>query len=754
MNLEKFAKYAGIVLVLLLVPMVVLAADPVNPNTSPTSPVDYSPGGSYQFNITCDNPNGTASAWLSLDGHEYNPMSNEGDEFYITIVDIPAALDHYYSFKCGDDNGNTTTDLFSYVINKATTNVSLTVAPDTSVLNGTQIMVNCNGDNPEGAIVSLTRNGQDVTSENATWVTLNVGTWNYTCESSETKNYTSASQSQDVTVYKNPTSVSLFIDGAELNKSFSLYDVANFTAQANISGVTISMTSNLPGWEELSEDTVIYNETNIAQSGVFWVTVSYPGNETYEASSTTLYFDTVAPQYTIVSPAPSEAYELNKTYWFNVSWDAATLADVWLSLKIGNETDFTNYTSELVNDGNVYSYNIKDSPVEGFVYYWCAERDHTENVTNCTDEIVFNISKATSAAIMTTSGTSITYGTATNFTCVKDKGDYSSPLTFTRNDIPITGSGTIGFITLIDYNPALPEDTYIYRCTIDESQNYTSFLDIRTLIVTPASYDNPPPGDPGVPSETGTFGITASSPKTTIAAGFGGLITFTLTNTLSGYVRDLEITVTGIDSSWYDLDKTTIKSIRFRGGTEKVKMTLNIPADAELNIYSIKFKVTGEEFDGTALSKSSTVVLTVSEAPAEEPGAQGEPEAVATSQTGETIGAEGGEESPTGFALSPDVLPDVILIIGILSIGVIFLFRDNVTKSFYMIGRKRGAVVESLEEKYPEKPVVKKKSKSLTEIKTAWIDRLKQSYGKYNYNVVFNVQKKPDTKEDEENKNV
>ena len=71
-----------------------------------------------------------------------------------------------------------------------------------------------------------------------------------------------------------------------------------------------------------------------------------------------------------------------------------------------------------------------------------------------------------------------------------------------------------------------------------------------------------------------------------------------------------------------------------------------------------------------------------------------------------------------------------------------------------MIGRKRGAVVDSLEEKYPEKPVVEKKSKTLTEIKTAWIDRLKQSYAKYNYNVEFNVQKKSDTKDDKENKNV
>ena len=129
---------------------------------------------------------------------------------------------------------------------------------------------------------------------------------------------------------------------------------------------------------------------------------------------------------------------------------------------------------------------------------------------------------------------------------------------------------------------------------------------------------------------------------------------------------------------------------------------------------------------------------------------------------GETIGAEIEEEGPTGFALSPEMLPDVIIVVGFLSAGIIFLFRDNVTNTFHKIGRSRGLTTKmgptEIEEQkkkieLEKKIEVKKISKEdLSKTKTVWIDRAKTFYNKYNCTLNFGVKRQPEIKSDEEKK--
>jgi len=100
-----------------------------NNKTSPNSPVTYSSGANYQFNVTVTDDTEMDKVFLEFDGTNYT-MSNQSSEYYYTLSDLAAGS---YSFKYymndTSDNWNTS-DSWTYTINKASSVINL-------LLNGT-----------------------------------------------------------------------------------------------------------------------------------------------------------------------------------------------------------------------------------------------------------------------------------------------------------------------------------------------------------------------------------------------------------------------------------------------------------------------------------------------------------------------------------------------------------------------------------------------------------------------------------------
>jgi hypothetical protein len=579
---------------------------------------------------------------------------------------------------------------------------------------------------------NLYRNDTDVNStDNGIAKTFEVGAYNYTYNTSGNENYSANTTSNILVINKAPTSISLWLNETEGSKSYNINDTANFTAVINVTGLTINLTSNYTGFGQLNGTTSIENTTNLTEQGLFYINASSEGNENYSSTSTVYYFDTTAPQYTIISPSSYMLYSLNRTYWFNTSWAAATVEDVWFGFA-NSTSSFSLYNStDIQNSSGIYSVNITDLPVENYTYFWCANRSATENKTNCTGNITFNVTKDTGYIMWYIDPSlSVTYGTATNITCLKDKGDPSSIIRLYREGSSIDSDT----ITVEDYNSALAEGTYVYNCTINESQNYTFYSYSQTLTINAADFVPSGGGSDTTTTSSGVFTITPSDSKVTVEKGSSKNITLTLKNTRSSDISDIGITLSGISIDWYSFDKTSIDKLRHDTGLEDIMLTLNIPEDANEATYSIKIKVSGKNFDGSISTIQTTIQLDVTEPSQEEEIVE------AVLNTEETPASDNETEVlPTGFLnASSEYIPYIIPVLGITASVLIFLKRDDITVNLMgLIGTN-----------VPEKQTHKKSKKSKKH------KHKKHPFKKFTYKLSINLKKenKPKTLEIEEEK--
>jgi len=628
MNLEKLVKYVCIVFVLLFIQVGVFALQAIDPKTFPESPVEYSLGASYQFNITCNDSVGDLNAWLMFNGAEYS-MNNQTNEFYKNLIDLAAGT-YLYNFTCS----NTT--------------------------------------------VNVTSN-----------------TWNYVVE-------------------KVPTSINLKIDEDVKNKSFNLYDNVTFTAEIDVSGLNVSLTSNYPDWEDITNKTMVYSEINLTSLGFFNITAFSDGNENYSSSSKTLYFDTIGPTFSDIKTSDNH-YDIGKTYQLNVTVQDATLDQVWFE---SNHTGtITNYTAPTVqSEGNVYWIELNDLAAGEYQYRWIATDSlGTINSTNLT----FTVEPK---PVLTITADVSHYNSEnwirSNITCwsndsliTNDKFNFSCSEPFSPQSL-----GDYGLYFYVNLAPL----NYLFSCMLDDSfdQNYTT-IETYSVTIEDVTPSPPPPSSP--PSSSLSASVSFSGFKDlTVKAGKTGSITFLIKNTFSTDKTDVQLNLSGsskdpidpVKEGWCSLDteKVTVP----KNSSKSIKLTCKVPTNAKIGKYSLNVKA----IKGKTVLVSSSAKLIVEEAPSP------------------TTTTE--EETPTGFVLSPDILPDAILVIGFLSSGLIFLFRENVTRTFKKLGGR--------EEIVPQKKIIKPK--------TSWIDRIKRTYEKYNYTLDVDFRKKYQTEFfDEEDEN-
>ncbi|MFQ6009920.1 MAG: beta strand repeat-containing protein [Candidatus Aenigmatarchaeota archaeon] len=190
----------------------------------------------------------------------------------------------------------------------------------------------------EAGTVNIYRNGTDVTSENGQDVTLAAGSYTYFVNATGTENYTdnTTGVSFNVDIAKKGTTMRLWLNGTEGNKTYSLNDVANFTAALDVSKIiTLTYPSGGKVGNTPQEAAVTLDEEKDYNVTAYW-----NGDENYTASSVSYFAkvpDTTAPLITVNSP-------LNQTYQIDQVWANATMNDDGSWMKV--DIDGTNYTLE------------------------------------------------------------------------------------------------------------------------------------------------------------------------------------------------------------------------------------------------------------------------------------------------------------------------------------------------------------------------------------------------------------------------
>ncbi|MFH1683221.1 MAG: hypothetical protein ABIA37_05495, partial [Candidatus Woesearchaeota archaeon] len=206
-----------------------------NNNTAPASPVTYG-AANYQFNVTWQDNVAVDNVQIehNFSGslQNYTVSTVAGNEYYYNYVNLGAGSYVWREYANDTSNNLNQTDQWIYLVNQATPSCSLIFDKTSPQTYGTQTNASCSCTNPETAAV-LYRENIDVTStENNQLITLSAEVHNYTCNSTSTQNYTSATDSASFTI--NPASTVLTLTSSpSWTETYGTTTTVNCTANNN-----------------------------------------------------------------------------------------------------------------------------------------------------------------------------------------------------------------------------------------------------------------------------------------------------------------------------------------------------------------------------------------------------------------------------------------------------------------------------------------------------------------------------------------
>jgi len=165
---------------------------------------------------------------------------------------------------------------------------------------GTEINATCSSNNFEGEL-KLYRNNVDVTTgENSENIILPVGTHNYTCNVTESQNYTSSSTESNFTIDKAGGEVRLYLNGIESDLEIFYPQQYNITATTLYGVITIYFNGT-----DITENNSVNVTPEFAESS-YNVTVVSSGDENHSSVYLTRWlnvtFDTTPPSLLLISP--------------------------------------------------------------------------------------------------------------------------------------------------------------------------------------------------------------------------------------------------------------------------------------------------------------------------------------------------------------------------------------------------------------------------------------------------------------------
>lgn len=286
---------------------------------------------------------------------------------------ILAAGNYTYMYTTsGGQNYSSRVVIFDLIVSKKNSTTSLVFDKVSPQPYGITINASCYDDNPEETL-KLYRNNSDVTSENNQNIVLPMGIYDYTCNVSESQNYSSASSSGIFVIEKAVGEVKLYLNGLEDNLTIWSIQESNITATTLYGNLEIY----LNGVNITNENGV--NQTRSA--GYYNVTAISLGDENHSSEIMTRWLniteDTTPPSLSIISPTDGNVYGYSQNISLDFSVSDKNLQicwynlDNWVNITIINcqNTNFNvsgtgNYTLNLyANDsyGNENNLNINFS---------------------------------------------------------------------------------------------------------------------------------------------------------------------------------------------------------------------------------------------------------------------------------------------------------------------------------------------------------------------------------------------------------
>ncbi|MFH1669889.1 MAG: Ig-like domain-containing protein [Candidatus Woesearchaeota archaeon] len=371
----------------------------------------YSPGGNYQFNITWTDNVGINTVTFEFDGTNHSGPSNDGNVYYISMNDLAAGTHQYRWFAEDFLNNENSTGTYTFVVSKAAATLSLTASPSWTETYGTMTTINCTADNNE-VTAQLYRNGTLAGIPDIQTSASNQ--YQYTCNASETQNYTSDTTSNTLTINKAASTVDLLLNGTDNNLTVERLADANITASIT-AGDSVSIYTYRNGTLINSGTSPLVNISQYAEQADYNITVTYTASENYTASSKThwLLIRDTTPPATISGLGETGA----GTDWIQWNWTNPTDADFDSAILYLNGTNIANTSGTGYNITGLQSYKNYELTV------------HTNDIYSNV-----NAADATDQA-MTLDNTPPTYSNITdqNNTAYAPGKDYQFNITWTDN---------------------------------------------------------------------------------------------------------------------------------------------------------------------------------------------------------------------------------------------------------------------------------------------------------------------------------
>jgi hypothetical protein len=361
----------------------------------------------------------------------------------------------YFANATGNTNysANTTGINYNLTVLQASNICNLVFDKTTPQSYGTNLNVTCSC--AQGT-PKLYRNDSDVTGENGIFVLLGAGSWDYTCNTTGTINYTTATNSSLFTITQAANPVSLYLNGTQNNITIAYGTNLNATAIAAF-GPKL--------WRDGSDVTSENGINILLGAGYYSYKANATGNANYTNNDTGItLFANITPLVSTcnlnIAPGTIVTYgtQINASCSCNNPESAAML---W---RDGNDVTSENNLNVTLGVAN-YTYVCN---VSAGINYTAANASSALNVTQITPDLLLNTN--------TTSWT-ITDGTPTNVSCISSVTEIT-PLLW-RN-------GTAASNNWYDIQ-TLSTGIYNYTCNNSATQNYTTGYNQTSLIVMPAT---------------------------------------------------------------------------------------------------------------------------------------------------------------------------------------------------------------------------------------------------------------------------
>ncbi len=420
-----------------------------NATQTPASPVIYSSGQVYRFNITWTDNIAISNALIEFNGVNYS-MTNNGNVYSRTFNDLSAGNYSFY-YWANDTSGNSNqTGSAIYSIVKANGTISLRLNSTEGNINLSYGgLVNASASSNTSTI-QLLRNGIDVTGENNQFVLLGAGYYNYTALALENQNYTRASIERFVNISKGEDNVTLLINGTAGNQT-GIYGVQTNVSASSLYG---SITLYRNGINATSQNNIFvtlaagdYNYTAVSSGNENFTGISITrwSHISKAQGNTSLLLNNTAGNITIAYPGQINASATSSTGAINLYRDG---------ININPE----NHLFKLFGVG---------------YYNYTATANESENYTLATITRFANVTKAVNNVILLLNGNSnnltIGYPQQSNITAFADFGN----AIIYKDGIDISGENGLNLTRAAGY--------YNITAVSSGNQNYSS--DSKTLFL-------------------------------------------------------------------------------------------------------------------------------------------------------------------------------------------------------------------------------------------------------------------------------